>query len=284
MKNLLQMNKIFVLLVGLSLPLNSIAGELVTYINSTTPINSKQQHYLDVVMESKFHTNYELAEINYNELTGDNIDLTLPNGLKYSFKKNANRSLGSHGKRKIWVGFVNETNWVAHFVWYDNYIDGHIAIGDIIYVIRDLSDGISAVVEVDGTLDEDCSTVHKLRTEDNERYRDLQNEKKLPPIPFSTGECKVRVQVAYTPAVDASLTDVLASVINQVSIANTGYANSGVGFEIELAACFETNYTESGSSSTDLSRSQNNSDGYMDEVHTNRNLWSADQCALIIQN
>jgi type IX secretion system substrate protein/reprolysin-like metallo-peptidase family M12B len=265
------------------------ANNLLNYLNSGTTLDSKQQHYLAAAMESPMHINFSLAHVNFDELNKNIIHLTLPNGLEYTFRKNIARSNLKNGKRKSWIGFVDETNWAAHFVWYDGYVDGHIAIDDLIYTLRDLSGNLFAIIEVDGSLDEGCSTGSAI--EDNgERLPydnntpDLKNNtlKLSPnPVPLSTGECMVRVLVVYTPAVDAALTDALASIINQVNIANTGYDNSGTGFNIELASCYEISYVESSSSSTDLGRFRNPSDGYMDDVHTQRTLWSADQCVLI---
>lgn len=51
---------------------------------------------------------------------------------------------------------------------------------------------------------------------------------------------------------------------------------------IELAAAFEVAYTESGVLQTDLDRLTASTDGFMDIVHNYRNLWDADQCALIV--
>lgn len=94
----------------------------------------------------------------------------------------------------------------------------------------------------------------------------------------------IDVFVAYTNAARVSNggTAGVKSLINLgVSHANTAYANSNVSQRIALVGTAEVAYTEDGSSSLDLSRFTNPSDGFMDEVHGLRELHRADLVALI---
>lgn len=57
---------------------------------------------------------------------------------------------------------------------------------------------------------------------------------------------------------------------------NIGYQNSNVNHRINLVRAELTSYVESGSTSTDLTRLQGTTDGYMDDVHVTRDFYSAD--------
>ncbi len=66
-----------------------------------------------------------------------------------------------------------------------------------------------------------------------------------------------------------------------VAVANESYTFSNVPTRMRLVHTFETPYVESGNSGTDLSRFRSPTDGLMDGVHTRRNTYGADVCALI---
>jgi hypothetical protein len=102
--------------------------------------------------------------------------------------------------------------------------------------------------------------------------------------------CNLRVLVAYTPSAENYIKNYLGfSSLTQfaqqaVAETNQGYINSGVNIHLELAASVRVNYPESGNYSTDLNRFQQTTDGYMDEIHTYRNLYAADVNVLIFNN
>jgi len=97
----------------------------------------------------------------------------------------------------------------------------------------------------------------------------------------------ITVLVVYTPAA-RQWADSSGGGINQViaqTMAKTQLAhdNSQTAITKQLVHSEEVSYTESGSSSTDLSRLQNTSDGYMDNIHTLRNTHLADLVVLMTQ-
>lgn len=69
-----------------------------------------------------------------------------------------------------------------------------------------------------------------------------------------------------------------------VDLANQAYSNSRIPMRLRLARAAEVAYTESGNISTDLSRLQKTTDGFMDQVHQLRNQYKADLVALIVDN
>ena len=94
-------------------------------------------------------------------------------------------------------------------------------------------------------------------------------------------DCKIRVLVLYTPSAQTMVSNIKNTILTAVAFANQSFINSQINYQIELVYAGQTNYTESGDIYTDLSRFSNTEDGYMDEVHTLRNKYSADVCVLL---
>ncbi|HRP62141.1 MAG TPA: M12 family metallo-peptidase [Phycisphaerales bacterium] len=98
------------------------------------------------------------------------------------------------------------------------------------------------------------------------------------------GDPTIDVLVVWTPAAriaQGGTNAITALVEAAVASSNTAYQNSNISARLRLVYVGETDYVESGSFSTDLSRLRNTNDGYMDEVHPLRNEYGADLVALI---
>lgn len=120
--------------------------------------------------------------------------------------------------------------------------------------------------------------------------------KALAPSALDATMCPLRVLVAFTPSAESIIknnfgySSLTHFALEALAETNQAYINSGnilsavIPFELELAASIRVNYTESGNYNTDLSRFQSTNDGYMDEVHTYRNLYAADVNTLIFNN
>lgn len=95
----------------------------------------------------------------------------------------------------------------------------------------------------------------------------------------------IDVLIVYTSAARASWGGVAQSnsfVATAITNFNTALINSGVtNTSINLVYSGEIIYTESGDIYTDLPRFRNNSDGFMDDVHSLRTTYGADLCALV---
>jgi hypothetical protein len=97
----------------------------------------------------------------------------------------------------------------------------------------------------------------------------------------------IDIMVCYTPAAATAFGGVattVSSITTAVTNMNVANSNSGVGGNISfnLVHTYQVTYTESGTTSTDLSRLRTNGDGIMDDVHTERNLHLADLVSLIV--
>jgi peptidyl-Asp metalloendopeptidase len=91
------------------------------------------------------------------------------------------------------------------------------------------------------------------------------------------------ISMATQSAANAS-GDIVGLVNLAITESNQSYSNSSVYITLQNAGVYITNYTQSGSFSTDLSRFRGTSDGYMDNIHTARNTQAADVAMLIINN
>ncbi len=115
------------------------------------------------------------------------------------------------------------------------------------------------------------------------------------PIPPSTrmlgdGIVRLRVLIAYTAAAESGAallgySDMKLFLQQAISETNLTFVNSNVSHRVRLASGIRVSYSESGISwATTVARFQGTADGYMDEIHGYRNNYSADVCALIVDN
>ena len=113
---------------------------------------------------------------------------------------------------------------------------------------------------------------------DTESNNDITSSPILKAV--STYDCKIRVLVLYTPNAQSSVSNIKNTILTAVTLTNQSFINSKINYRIELVYAGRTNYTELGYV-TDLLRFSGTGDGYMDEVHTLRNKYSADVCVLL---
>lgn len=98
----------------------------------------------------------------------------------------------------------------------------------------------------------------------------------------------VEILVVYTATArsGAGGTSAIENLIDlAIAETNTGYGNSGVSQRLRLVHTAEVDYSESSFNwSTTLTRLRQTSDGYMDDVHTLRDAYGADEVVLIVNN
>ena len=83
----------------------------------------------------------------------------------------------------------------------------------------------------------------------------------------------IDILVVYTPAarkIAGGDAEIEAHIDLMIAETNQVYIDSGVNQRVALVAREEVEYTESGSTETDLTRLKSATDGYMDEVHAIR--------------
>lgn len=97
---------------------------------------------------------------------------------------------------------------------------------------------------------------------------------------------RIEVLVVYTDDARAAAggTAAMNTLINlAITETNTSYSNSGITQRVHLAHAEEVSYDESNFNwNTTLSRLTNTSDGFIDNVHTLRNTYKADEVVLLV--
>ena len=95
----------------------------------------------------------------------------------------------------------------------------------------------------------------------------------------------VDLMVVYTPRVSAHLggsEEASASATRAVNQTNVAFRNSGIRVKLRPVYVAQVNYRESGRFDIDLQRLTGKRDGYMDNVHSLRNLHGADLVSLLV--
>ena len=95
---------------------------------------------------------------------------------------------------------------------------------------------------------------------------------------YGAGDSKVLV--LYTANAASSVSDIVNTAFVAEGLSNISFSNSNVNCKIEIVYVGQTNYQEV-DSHTDVDRYAGTNDGYMDEVHSLREKYSADVCVLL---
>ncbi|MDX2175548.1 MAG: zinc-dependent metalloprotease family protein [Candidatus Sumerlaeia bacterium] len=103
------------------------------------------------------------------------------------------------------------------------------------------------------------------------------------PVPAADAIENIDVMVAYTITARQvyGQSGIIAQVNNAMTRTNASYTNSLINLQATLVHMYETPYYDAGNLGTDLGRWAGTTDGFMDEVHTLRELYRADECALL---
>lgn len=96
----------------------------------------------------------------------------------------------------------------------------------------------------------------------------------------------VDMLVVYTTTAKNASSNISGEIRLAIDETNQAYLNSGVPHRVRLVGTSEVSYTESGilcnDPNSDLTRLAGTTDGYMDNVHSLRNSYGADQVTLIV--
>lgn len=275
--------------------LNLHAQQLLQYLPPNTSLNDEQRHYLDEAISWPITGSWDLATVDFDQLGGEQVTFNLRQGLTIPSQRVNRDNIISDGTRKAWVGEFPGATGNAHIVYktLQQELLAHVQWEDVAFLVQPLGGGMHAVFELDMAMDDGCLTSDANSSGSGQDRTGIENYVEIadPDVQASlvenrsalrgTGECSVRVLIAYTAATAGAVTDVLSSIINMTNAANTGYSNSNIAYSIELAAAYQIVYTGSGDIEVDRNRFRATSDGFMDDIHTQRTLWHADQCMLL---
>ncbi len=156
-----------------------------------------------------------------------------------------------------------------------------------VFQIRYSAAGHHEVVQLDPAQFKPCATgpqqaVALPQVAQQEAPADNENA-----APRSDDGAKHDVLVLYTTTARTAAggtNSIESLIITSVNLTNNAYTSSLVNPRLRLVHMAETEYTESGSAGTDLSRFATIGDGFIDEVHDLRNTYGADLCALIVNS
>lgn len=202
---------------------------------------------------------------------------------------------GNISGSRTWTGKVDgEDKSLVILIVRNGIMTGNISVGNAQYQVRHVGNGVHVVHEINQagypserdpdkviyppagpSSDTSAPILDATATKDSTVYDGRETQR------------VIDVMVVYTPAarIAEGGTTAMENLIDlAVAETNTGYNNSGINQMLNLVHTEEVSYTESGDIQLDRDRLKNPSDGYMDNVHTLRNTYSADVVPLIVDN
>lgn len=276
------MKKLYVLFT-LLLTGNAAVAQDVFFTSSIQPASLAAEQLLPAGLQQNYSNSTYFKETAFNPAGRFFMKLDNKKSIEVLYDKWYSYSNGS----VAYTGRIsNETNSSVVFSKYQNRWHGMITGENLEkYIIQQTADDVFAVSRV-----EELTYIKQDTKEDF-----------IAPPPISsvnydvcaaTNPCTVSgvvidIMVAYTPAAATAyggVANTVSSITTAVTNMNVANTNSGVSSNISfnLVHTYQVVYTESGTTSTDLSRLRTNGDGFMDDVHTRRNLYLADLVSLIV--
>jgi predicted outer membrane repeat protein len=151
------------------------------------------------------------------------------------------------------------------------------------YQIRYLGQGVHVVREIDENAFPPCGV---------SPYMEVSGEAQPPPDRGPGRSCDddgsvIDVLVVYSPAarMAAGGTEAMNALIDLAIVeSNTAYLNSLIDTELRMVYKTEVEYYEVGTFYDHLNRLTDPADGYIDEVHTLRNLYRADMVTMLVED
>ena len=279
------------LIFGFLIVCSTLYGQDNILISSKQVSNSAEKAN-EILRRNVTYTSVDFVDINLDIiLEYDNFTLQLgERNIPIKKERIDARGINSY----VFVGNNNEGCRVLISVLNDD-IQGVIETNEEVYTIETVGKQQYALITVDySLLREACDDMHvennrssndDVNSPNHDSDIESDNELTFSPILSAAAaySCKIRVLVLYTQNAKDSLSfgsDIKNTILTAVALTNQSFINSQINYQIELVYAGQTNYTEIGYI-TDLIRFRNAGDGYMDEVHTLRNKYSADVCVLL---
>ena len=164
-------------------------------------------------------------------------------------------------------------------------MSGNVQIGDKTYEIEPKGNNQHDITQVDP--DKNPKHSHPKKHEDflaTGGQLDTTVTAASPTTSAATTGTIINLLVVYTPRAKnnaSGQSGIETKITNAVAMANQAYINSNIDMQLNLVKMVETNYVETGDIYTSLNDLTGTGDGKMDEVHTLRNQYAADQVSLI---
>lgn len=148
-----------------------------------------------------------------------------------------------------------------------------------VYELRHSRDDLYFIAELDSFAFDPCGVGPEHAIHDPEHADAREN---LPTAPRGDDDVvTLDILVLYTPLA-AAQGNIAPLIDAAVESANSAFADSFTGVQIRLVHAAEVDYTESGSTGTDLSRLRDTSTAFMPEAHALRDQYGADLVCLLV--
>jgi hypothetical protein len=188
----------------------------------------------------------------------------------------------------------NGTSWIGHAEGYDGsevilsargrVLMGTINLGEDAYDIVYAGNGVHVVRQTDPNAEAPHSEPIPVSEADMAADAVASGTATAPATSGDATGATVDAMVVYTTNAKNNAggdAGIQAKIMNAVAAANQAYINSQIGMQIRLVHMEEISYAQTGNMSTSLTDLMGTSDGKMDNVHTLRNQYGADQVVLI---
>lgn len=210
--------------------------------------------------------------INRDELSNERFFVSLPGGVSFEAVRDLQED---HAGGSSWIGHASDdANSTIVLGISGDAVAGTFHYQGKMYKLEPRADGRHVLSEVN--ISDPAPELDPIPV--------ARQDTTTTPVDADTNGSVIDVLVAYTPAVQAlygGVEGASALVVLAVAEANQAYANSGMTTRMKLVRSILTDYVESGSMSTDLSRLSGTNDGFMDALPLVRDAYGADVVSLI---
>lgn len=264
------MKRIYML--GVCFIIVSLCYSQELFVKDTFTRSQNDTYKINTYLETIYYEDYYSGSLDYSVFSLDTINITIPNRgvtIKYKlYEKDDDKWIGESLNGMDTLIIIINGKKVLAYATFNNES----------YQISSLDNQLSILVKLDLSRYNDESLC---ATSNTVSFLDIDSDSyKVVPPPLGL----IRVLVAYTPMAASTSFDIVANIKMAVEQTNSSYRNSAVNLRLQLAACICVDYQEVQSEygyETDLVRFTGKNDGYMDQVHALRDIYSADVCVLV---
>jgi len=277
-------------------PLDIQDGRLLKAVDNPSRDTAQEKYFRALIGRNKTNANFSFFKVNKASLVVDEqFILNLPDLKELPIVSYDIKDL-SDG-RILWKGRSKDGLTTAKFIVNGQMVSGNIQTAGEYYQLRPLTGELHLLMTEAYDPEKDCGydgqRPSKITPKQAPLYNPAPDDEE--PRAKAIDECKIRLMVVYTNTVDDLSPNIADLIELEVDNFNDINANSDVDFQVELARSREVNYTETDEElqhpdvagwdvSRDLYRLWHPTDGWMDDLHAERNLYDADMVVFMVDD